>query len=106
MGSAIDSYGNGPTGSVLSDRFYSFADADLGGGTDHGLQHPFNGVVLILLLGTGFYHASLGLQVVIEDYISTKSRRILILAFTKMMMTALLSFSIYSVLLITLTDGV
>jgi succinate dehydrogenase / fumarate reductase membrane anchor subunit len=61
--------------------------------------------MLILLLGTGFYHASLGLQVVIEDYISIESRKILMLAFMKMMMTAFAVFSIYSVLLITLTNG-
>jgi succinate dehydrogenase / fumarate reductase membrane anchor subunit len=60
---------------------------------------------LILLLGTGFYHAALGLQVVIEDYISIESRKILMLAFMKMMMTAFAVFSIYSVLLITLTNG-
>jgi succinate dehydrogenase / fumarate reductase membrane anchor subunit len=58
------------------------------------------------LLAVGFYHASLGLQVVIEDYISTKTRRILTLAFTKMIMTAFAVMSIYSILLIALADGV
>jgi succinate dehydrogenase / fumarate reductase membrane anchor subunit len=61
---------------------------------------------MILLLAVGFYHASLGLQVVIEDYISTKTRRILTLAFTKMIMTAFAVMSIYSILLIALADGV
>jgi succinate dehydrogenase / fumarate reductase membrane anchor subunit len=69
------------------------------------IAQPFNSVALILLLGTGFYHAALGLQVVIEDYISIESRKILMLAFMKMMMTAFAVFSIYSVLLITLTNG-
>ena len=69
------------------------------------IAHPFNSVMLILLLGTGFYHASLGLQVVIEDYISRESRKILMLAMMKMMMTAFAAFSIFSVLLITLTNG-
>ena len=69
------------------------------------IAHPFNSVMLILLLGTGFYHASLGLQVVIEDYISRESRKILMLAMMKMMMTAFAAFSIFSVVLITLTNG-
>ncbi len=33
------------------------------------LHHPRNPVLLILLIATGFHHAQLGLQVVIEDYV-------------------------------------
>ena len=84
--------------------FLCFADASETAARSW-IAHPFNSVMLILLLGTGFYHASLGLQVVIEDYISKESRKILILAMMKMMMTAFAAFSIFSVLLITLTNG-
>ncbi len=84
--------------------FLCFADASETAARSW-IAHPFNSVMLILLLGTGFYHASLGLQVVIEDYISRESRKILILAMMKMMMTAFAAFSIFSVLLITLTNG-
>lgn len=31
--------------------------------------HPISGALLVLLLGATFYHAALGLQVVIEDYV-------------------------------------
>jgi succinate dehydrogenase / fumarate reductase, membrane anchor subunit len=31
--------------------------------------HPFNAIMMLLLLCTGMYHARLGIQVVIEDYI-------------------------------------
>ena len=85
--------------------FILLADADLSTARSW-IQHPFNGVAMILLLAVGFYHASLGLQVVIEDYISTKTRRILTLALTKMIMTAFAVMSIYSILLIALADGV
>ena len=30
---------------------------------------PFNAVLMLLLIGIGFYHTAAGLQVVIEDYI-------------------------------------
>jgi succinate dehydrogenase / fumarate reductase membrane anchor subunit len=43
-------------------------------GADHAtvsawIARPFNTVLLLCLLGATFWHASLGLQVVIEDYI-------------------------------------
>ena len=34
---------------------------------------PFTAGVAILLLATGFYHAQLGLQVVLEDYVGSKA---------------------------------
>ncbi len=85
--------------------FIVLADADLNMARAW-IRQPFNTVAMILLLAVGFYHASLGLQVVIEDYISTKTRRILTLALTKMVMTAFAVMSIYSILLITLANGV
>lgn len=39
------------------------------------IRQPFVTVVLILLIISVFYHAKLGLQVVIEDYVSSHSRR-------------------------------
>ena len=33
------------------------------------LHHPFNCVVMVLLLVALFYHMALGLQVVVEDYV-------------------------------------
>ena len=36
---------------------------------------PLVTIALVLLIGTTFYHAQLGLQVVIEDYVASHSRR-------------------------------
>jgi succinate dehydrogenase / fumarate reductase membrane anchor subunit len=39
------------------------------------LSQPFNAIVMILFLIAGFHHARLGLQVVIEDYVSSHVTR-------------------------------
>lgn len=39
------------------------------------LSQPFNAIVMILFLIAGFHHARLGLQIVIEDYISSHVTR-------------------------------
>jgi len=38
------------------------------------LGMPVNGVLMILLLIAGFHHAALGLQVIAEDYVHSRSR--------------------------------
>jgi succinate dehydrogenase / fumarate reductase membrane anchor subunit len=43
------------------------------------MTSPVTAVLLLLSIGNLFYHAWLGLQVVIEDYISKKSSRVVIL---------------------------
>ena len=41
------------------------------------IEQPFVSVMLILVIIATFYHAQLGLQIVIEDYISSHSTRTL-----------------------------
>jgi len=48
------------------------------------IEQPWVAVALVLLVITVFYHAQLGLQVIIEDYISSHSRRTLILLLTNL----------------------
>ena len=46
---------------------------------------PLVTVGLVLLIGTTFYHAQLGLQVVIEDYVSSHARRTVVLLLSNLL---------------------
>ena len=48
------------------------------------IQKPWVSVALVLLVITVFYHAQLGLQVIIEDYISSHSKRTVTLLLTNL----------------------
>lgn len=72
-------------------------------GADHAavaawLGSPFSGTLMILLLGATFYHAALGLQVVIEDYVHQEAVKIAILLAVKGGLLVLGVASILSVL--------
>ena len=43
------------------------------------LASPLNAVLLILLIGTGFYHGQLGLRTITEDYFGRHSTRAVLL---------------------------
>ena len=62
------------------------------------IQNPFNATGLILLLGTIFFHASLGLQVVIEDYVHSEGLKIISITFIKLSSILLGVLSILCVL--------
>ncbi len=49
------------------------------------VQQPLVSMLLVLLVGAVFYHAQLGLQVVIEDYVSSHSRRTVMLLISNLM---------------------
>ena len=66
------------------------------------IQNPFNATGLILLLGTIFFHASLGLQVVIEDYVHSEGLKIISITFIKLLSILLCVLSILCVLKICL----
>jgi len=48
------------------------------------IQQPWVSVALVLLVVVVFYHAQLGLQVIIEDYISSHSKRTVTLLLTNL----------------------
>jgi succinate dehydrogenase / fumarate reductase, membrane anchor subunit len=59
---------------------------------------PLNSALLILLLICVFYHAILGLQVVIEDYVHGEGAKLATLLVTKFILTLLGAIAIVSVL--------
>ncbi len=62
------------------------------------IRQPFVTVALVLLIITVFYHAQLGLQVVIEDYVGSHSRRTVILLLSNFLCLVLGIVGVVSVL--------
>lgn len=74
----------------------------LGSGADYysakaWVSHPLNALVLLLGLAVGFLHAALGLQAIIEDYVSARAARLALLALARLGLAALAAASMYSV---------
>lgn len=62
------------------------------------IANPVVAVLLVLLLGAGFYHLSLGLQVVIEDYVHGEPARLVSLVLIRFAGWILAAAAIFSVL--------
>ena len=69
------------------------------------LAQPVNTIAMLLLLLVGFYHAGLGLQTVIEDYVAHETKRILVLAVVQISIWLLATAGVYSVLNIAITTN-
>lgn len=66
------------------------------------LQSPFNGIITLLFVILSFYHAQLGLQTIIEDYVSSHSKRLAGVLFIKFLSYFLMAAGVYAVIKITL----
>lgn len=66
------------------------------------ITHPVNTVLMILCLGVGFWHAVLGLQVIIEDYVATEWKKYTLLIFIQFAGVLLALAGIFAVLHIAL----
>ncbi len=64
------------------------------------LQNPFHGAILLLLIIIGFWHSTLGVQVIIEDYISTETTRMIAILFVNSTLIVLATLSALSLLII------
>jgi succinate dehydrogenase / fumarate reductase membrane anchor subunit len=64
----------------------------------HWVGQPFNTVLLVALLVGAFYHALLGLQVVIEDYVHAEGTKVMALLIMKFIMVLLGASAILAVL--------
>jgi succinate dehydrogenase / fumarate reductase membrane anchor subunit len=62
------------------------------------IQQPWASVALVLLVIVVFYHAQLGLQVIIEDYISSHSKRTVTLLLTNLVCLLCGTIGVISVL--------
>lgn len=62
------------------------------------MSNPFAAALLLLLVVVGFYHAALGLQVVIEDYVSAEGTRLALILIVKMCLFALAIVTLLSIL--------
>ena len=66
------------------------------------VQAPSVAVTLVLFLATLFYHSSLGVTVVVEDYVAGEGRKLVTLLLVKFVHAALAAASIFAVLKIAL----
>jgi succinate dehydrogenase / fumarate reductase membrane anchor subunit len=62
------------------------------------IGHPVNTVLMILLLGSMFHHAQLGMQVIYEDYIHTEWLKVFSIYATKFAAYLLAAGGIFAVL--------
>ncbi|HET6629350.1 MAG TPA: succinate dehydrogenase, hydrophobic membrane anchor protein [Woeseiaceae bacterium] len=69
------------------------------------LARPWNAVPVMLLAGTMAWHSSLGVQVVIEDYVHQPFIRIVSLILSKFAHVVLAAVALFAVVLIALGNG-
>ncbi len=62
------------------------------------VKHPVPAVLLVLLLIATFYHAALGLQVVIEDYVHDETLKLGVLIVMRLFCIALAALGVFAVL--------
>ncbi len=66
------------------------------------LTQPGNATLMILFIGGVYYHAAMGLQVVIEDYVGSHAKKLLLIIGTKIAFAFLGVASVFSILKIAL----
>ena len=66
------------------------------------LQHPIPALLMMLWTITVVYHAALGLQVIIEDYVHNKKTSLTLLVLLKFAMLVLLAMVVFSLFKIVL----
>ena len=80
---------------------FSLVDADYQTALNM-LAHPVNATVVVLFVAVGLWHASLGLQVVLEDYVANEGVRLIAILAVKMAACVTAILAILSVLKVAL----
>ena len=80
---------------------FSLVDADYQTALNM-LEHPVNATVVVLFVAVGLWHASLGLQVVLEDYVANEGVRLIAILAVKMAASVTAILAILSVLKVAL----
>ena len=80
---------------------FSLVDADYQTALNM-LAHPVNATVVVLFVAVGLWHASLGLQVVLEDYVANEGVRLIAILAVKMAACVTAILAILSVLKVVL----
>jgi succinate dehydrogenase / fumarate reductase, membrane anchor subunit len=62
------------------------------------VAQPVNAVLLSLLVGTAVYHSQLGVQVVVEDYVTGKGAKVVTMLLLNFVHVALAALGIFAIL--------
>jgi succinate dehydrogenase membrane anchor subunit len=62
------------------------------------LRSPVNSTLAVIFVAVSAYHSVLGLQVILEDYVSHKNSRVVVLTLVKFMFTFAAVFGVLAVL--------
>ena len=66
------------------------------------LAHPAHATIVVLFVAVGLWHASLGLQVVLEDYVANEGLRLIAILAVKMAASIIAILAILSILKVAL----
>lgn len=61
------------------------------------MQQPWNTILMTLFLLSGIYHGTIGMQVVIEDYVHAKLPKYTLLIGLKLVMALFLAMAVYAI---------
>lgn len=78
-------------------------------GADYASVHawlgsPVTAVLMVLMLATAFYHGALGMEVILEDYVSHETARLALVVLVNFAAVVLAAAGIFAVLLVALGD--
>ena len=87
--------------------WFVFSVANLAGGDYDSVRwwvsYPAVTVTLVLFIAVSFYHAALGVQVVIEDYVGHEGAKLAMIVLSKFGLAVLGAISIFAVLKVALS---